>query len=57
MNNASKHARNDNRDKQADDGPDKEHLKLIQFIILNNPDLFDFDFKWGALKISILWLY
>ncbi len=38
MNNTCEHFRNDDRDKQADDGPDKKHLKLIQLIILGKPD-------------------
>jgi hypothetical protein len=29
-----KHSGNDNRHKKADDGSDKEHLELIQFIFL-----------------------
>jgi hypothetical protein len=29
-----KHSSNDNRNKKADNGPDKKHLKLIQFNIL-----------------------
>jgi len=57
MNNSRKHARNDDRDKQADDGPDKKHLKLIQFTILSKPDGFLFDFIRGASKSLFWWHY
>jgi hypothetical protein len=55
MNPARKHARNDNCHKKSDDGPDKEHLKLIQFIILSKPNCYSFDFNRGALKILFWW--
>ena len=47
INPSRKHSGNDNRNKKADDGPDKEHLKLIQFITLLTVDFTN--------RIVIIW--
>ena len=52
MNPARKHSGNDDCHKKPDDGSDKKHLELIQFIILSKPDRFGFNFNLDASKIS-----